>query len=85
MSTKKTLLIGITVIGLAVGANQALEPKTLEELNQQRQQQNVEDLSDAQERSDDNKRDAADDYMNAENRRLTPAEERPQPRLRWRP
>lgn len=59
MSVKKALLIGTTVVGLAIGANQILEPRSPDEIIQQRQQQSVEDLSDSQERSDGSKRDGA--------------------------
>ncbi len=86
MSTKRTLLIGATVITLAVGANQALQPTTPDEIRRQQQEQGVQDLSDAKERRDDQMRDDAHDHVEAENqRRNTAAETKPKIKLRWLP
>lgn len=86
MSTKTTLLIGVTVITLAVGANQALQPTTLEEIRRQQQEQGIQDLSDANERRDDQIRDDARDHAEAENQRQNTAPEtRPKIKLRWLP
>lgn len=86
MSTKSTLLIGLTVIALAIGANQALEPTTPDDIRRQQQEQGIQDLSDAKERKDDQMRDDATSHVNAENsRRNSPSETRSKIKLRWLP
>jgi hypothetical protein len=78
MSSRQNLAIGLTVLGLAIGANQALEPRTPDDLRRQQQEQRVEDLGDAVERQNDKHRDDAADHVDAENRRrTTPGEHRP--------
>jgi len=89
MGFKETLLIGATVIGLAVGANQMLAPGTPDEVRQNRQQQLVEDLSDADENSKERMRESGKDHLDAENdQKLRPGEHRPpeprRPKIRIR-
>lgn len=86
MSTKTTLMIGMAVVALAIGANQALAPKTPDEIRRQQQEQSIQDLSDSKDRSNDDMRDQGNDHQNAENRRRnTPGEVKPKIRLRWLP
>ncbi|WP_432246234.1 hypothetical protein ACRB8A_20180 (plasmid) [Arthrobacter sp. G.S.26] len=88
MSVKRTLVIGTTVVVLAVGANAMLEPRTAAERREQHQQQQTGDLSDSVDNSNERKRDEANDAVDAENtRKLDPAEprhpEKLKLRLRW--
>lgn len=89
MTVKETALIGATVIGLAIGANQMLSPSTPQEQRQNHQQQLVEDLSDADETSKQRMRESGTDHSDAENdQKLRPGERRPPepyvPRIRIR-
>ena len=88
MSMKTTAVTAAGVLMLVVGVNQALAPRTPQQLNDQRQQQQWQDLSDADATSKDGMRERAQDGMRTENqRRLTPVEPRPRnpvPRLRIR-
>lgn len=87
MSWKETAAIGFTVVGLAVGANEMLMPNSPEQTDQQRRQQQVEDLSDSQEKQNDKWRDDLGDGIDAEEqRKLQPGEHRPgqPPRIRIR-
>ena len=87
MAVKETLAIGFAVVGLAVGANEALSPSTPQDSRQQHQQQQVGDLADSQDRDRDRWRDQSRDHIDTENRqKLTPAEHRPPegPRIRLR-
>lgn len=89
MSLKETALIGATVIGLAIGANQLLSPSTPEEIRQNHQQQMTEDLADADENSRERMRDSGNDHLNAENdQKLSHQEHRPpephRPKIRIR-
>lgn len=89
MSLKETALIGATVIGLAVGANQILAPDTPEEVRRNHQQQMVDDLGDADDNSKQRMRDDGNDHLDAENdQKLRPGEHRPpeptRPKLRIR-
>jgi hypothetical protein len=88
MSVKRTVVIGTTVIVLAVGANAALEPRTTDEQREQHRQQQMGDLSDAADNSNARKRDEANDAVDAEGaRKLDSTEprlpEKPRLRLRW--
>lgn len=88
MSVKRTLVLGTTVIVLAVGANGMLEPRTAAQQREQHQQQQRGDLSDSVDNSNARKRDEAHDTVDAENaRNLDPTEprtpEKPRLRLRW--
>ena len=87
MHTRHAIAAGIAVIGLAVGANQMLEPRTPAEIRNEQQTRQIENLSDSQERSDDNKRENGNDHLNAEiKERNQPVEPRPglKPKLRFR-
>lgn len=89
MGLKDTALIGASVVLLAVGANQALQPSTPGGDHQPPGQDRVGDLSDADERSKGRMRDEASDHVDAEERRRTaPRETRPpeprRPRVRLR-
>lgn len=78
MTWKNTALIGGTVVVIAVGVNQLLEPKTLQEMDRQRQQQQVDQASDADEQSKERMRAASEDGLRSEQgRRLVPGEHRP--------
>jgi hypothetical protein len=84
VSLKHTLVIGTTVIVMAVGANAMLEPRTPAEQRQQVQDQQTGDLSDSADNSNERKRDESNDALNTENaRKLDPGERRPpaKPRL----
>lgn len=87
MRTRYAIATGLTVIGLAVSANQVLEPRTMQEINQEYQDRQLDNAGDAQERSNETKRDDGTDHLNAENKqKVTPVEPRPgeKPRLRIR-
>lgn len=66
MSLKNKVVIGLSAGALALGVLQALEPKTLEQTQKDRQQQQLEDLADADEQSKDRIRDKGNDALNAE-------------------
>jgi hypothetical protein len=90
MSVKTTLVVGASVIVLAAGATQALEPRTVRELQEQRSQQQVRDASNSLEKINETTRARAD--ADAEANRLdkfNPSESRrgrlPKIRLRWLP
>jgi hypothetical protein len=91
MDFKTGAVIFCATLGLAVGVNQALQVKTPEDLQKYRQEQQVEQGSDAQEQENDRRRDQLRYGIDAENReRLVPGELRPKdepkiPRLRLRP
>lgn len=85
MSIKQNLAIGATVIGLALGANAMLEPRTPSEQQRQIQEQRIDDLSDSVENSNDRKRDEGNDGVHSENaRKLDPGEHRPPEKTRIR-
>lgn len=88
MSWKTTAVIGASVIVMAVGVTQALEPRTLKEIEKQRVQQQLDNLSDADEQNKERIRRQGQDGLNSENqRKLIPGEERPPtkaPRPRFR-
>lgn len=87
MRTRFAIATGLTVIGLAVGANQVLEPRTTQEINQEYHDRQLDNASDAQERSNETKRDEGADHLEAENKqKISPGELRPgeKPRLRIR-
>ncbi|MBK8755798.1 MAG: hypothetical protein IPM08_01410 [Actinomycetales bacterium] len=78
MSVKNTLAIGLTVVGLAVGAAQALEPKTAAEQQRQQQEQRISDAADADGKSKDTMRDQGNSAAEANQRdKLNPTEPRP--------
>ena len=84
------MAIGATVLGMAVGANELLSVKTPDDYRQYRQQQIVEQGSDAVEKENDRKRDQVRDGIDAENtRKVTLREMRPAepkvPKIRIRP
>ncbi|WP_347351352.1 hypothetical protein [Intrasporangium sp.] len=94
MSTKTTLATAAAIIALAVSVTQALEPHTASEIDQQRRDQQVQDLSDSQDRVNDTLRNKANADADA-NRidKLNPGEHRPPEahlpdpvklKLRWR-
>jgi len=90
MSWKSNALIVITVAGLAIGGLSALEPRTQAEIEQDRQQDQLGQLSDAQEIENDRRRKAGEDLLDAnELDKLIPGEHRPPegdlPRFRIRP
>lgn len=87
MSVKESLLIGATVLGLAVGAHQMLAPRTPAELDRQVREQRVQDLADVDERRKERLREELPENLDAERERSrTPGEHRPPelPRLRVR-
>lgn len=89
MSVKETAVVGAAVIVLAVGANQMLAPDSPEDVRQNQQQQQVENLSDADENSKGRMRDEGNDHGNAENDEdLKPGEHKPpepyRPKIRIR-
>lgn len=89
MPVKETAAIGLTVIGLAIGANQMLEPTSPREVREQHQQQQVQDLGDANEKQNDKLRDDLNNSIDAENRqKAQPGEyrpdERPKPKIKLR-
>ena len=88
-SLKEGVVIGATVVGLAVGANQLLSPRTPEEVRRDQQQQQVADLSDADENNKQRMRDEGSAHADAENgQRLRSGEHRPpehyRPKIRIR-
>lgn len=87
MGVKEGAVVGLTVIGLLVGANQMLQPKTVQDQGRQIQDQRWDDLSDSQENERDRRRERLPDDLDAERRdRMVPGEHRPPelPRLRLR-
>lgn len=90
MNWRENLAIGAAVLGLAVGANEMLSVKTPDDYQKYRQQEIVEQGSDATEMDNDRKRDQMRDGLGTENsRKNTPGEVRPAdpklPKLRIRP
>ena len=78
MGMKENAVVGLTVIGLLVGVNQALEPKTVPEQERVNQEQRWQDLSDSQENEQERRRDQLPDDLDAERRdRMIPGEHRP--------
>lgn len=89
MGLRDTALVGASVVMLAVGANQMLQPPGTGDDHQPPRQGQLEDLSDADERSKGRTRDDANDHVDAEGRRrIAPGETRPpeprRPRVRLR-
>lgn len=89
MGIRDTALVGASVVVLAVGANQMLQPSNPRDDLQPPRQGQLEDLSDTDERSKGRMRDEADDLVDAEERRrIAPGETRPpeprRPRVRLR-
>lgn len=90
MSWKENTVIGAAVLGMTVGANELLSVKTPDDYQKYRQQQIVEQGSDAVEMENDRMRDQLRDGIDAENsRKLVPGEMRPPeskvPTLKIRP
>ena len=90
MGWKSGVVTSMTVLGLVIGVNEMLAPKTPEQLDQYRRQQLVEQGSDAVENNRERLRDQLPHDIDAENdRRLVPGEHRPAernpPRIRIRP
>ena len=90
MAWRTNVVIGATVLGMAVGANEMLSVKTPDDYEKYRQQQIVEQGADATEMENDRKRDQLRDGIDAENnRKHIPGEVRPAepklPKLRVRP
>lgn len=84
MTWKTNTVIVLTVVGLGLGAAAYLDrPSSTAELEQQRRDQQVSDLSDSQERELGRYEDEAEDLRNAEQaRKSIPGEHRPAlPRL----
>ena len=78
MGMKENAVVGLTVIGLLVGVNQALEPRTVHEQERVNQEQRWQDLSDSQENEQERRREQLPDDLDAERRdRLIPGEHRP--------
>lgn len=76
MGVKETAAIGLTVIALATGVTQALDPAT--DPAEQRRQQQVQDLADSDQRSRDQMRDRGNDHVTAEeDRKRIPGPHRP--------
>lgn len=88
MGLRDAALVGTSVVVLAVGANQLLQPSSPGGDHQPPRQGQLEDLSDADERSKARMRDEANDHVDAEERRrMAPGETRPdsrRPRVRLR-
>lgn len=90
MSWKNTALIGASTIVLVVGVNQALQPRTPAEFDKQRNQQQVEELSDADEQSKERIRRSGEEGLKSENQRKlvptvpSPPVKPPRPRIRLR-
>lgn len=88
MSIKTTVVIGVTVIGIAVGATQLLTAPP-QEVHQQQRDQQVQDLSDADERSKATQKENGDAAAEAERRqKLKPivptVNPKPKPKIRIR-
>lgn len=66
MSAKSTVLIAATTLVLGLSAVDTLTPRTVEEIDRARQQQQLADLSDAHDREVDRQRSAGNDHLNAE-------------------
>lgn len=79
MTWKSNTVIVLTVVGLGLGAAAYLDrPSSTAELERQRQEQQVSDLSDSHERELGRYDDESEDLRNAEQaRKLTPGEHRP--------
>lgn len=78
MGMKENVVVGLTVIGLLVGVNQALEPKTVPEQERFNREQRWQDLADSQENEQERRRDQLPDSLDAERRdRMIPGEHRP--------
>lgn len=85
MGAKQSLVVGLTVIGLLVGANQALEPKTMRDHERQQQEQRWQELSDSQENEQERRRQRLGEDQDADRLdRMRPAERRPHPLPRLR-
>lgn len=89
MGLRHTALVGASVVVLVVGANQLLQPSSPGGDHEPPRQGQLEDLSDADERSKGRMRDEANDLVDSENRRrIAPGETRPlgprRPRVRLR-
>jgi hypothetical protein len=70
-----------TVVGLATGVMAYTEPKTFEELDRHRMQEQTEQLSDAQQKNVERIREEGDRAAEADRfERLRPVEPRPAPR-----
>jgi hypothetical protein len=90
MGWKSSVVTGATILGLLVGANELLMPKTPQQLDQYRREQLVEQASDAVEKENERRRDELPGEIDAEKDRiLRPGEYGPaepkRPRLRLRP
>lgn len=90
MGIRDSALVAASVVVLAVGANELLQPASPGDDRQTPRQGQLDDLSDADENSKGRMRDEVNDLVDAEERRrITPGETRrpePQrPRVRLRP
>lgn len=78
MSVKNGAVVVLGVAALGIGALTALQPKTPQELEQSRLEQQVQDLGDAQEKVQDDRRAEGDALDQAQQReRSVPGEHRP--------
>ena len=88
MNTKTALLIAATTATLGIGAVNHYTPHTVDDINRNRQQQQIEDLSDAHDTETERQRTAGTNGLDSENaRRNTPSEHRPpepRPKPRFR-
>jgi hypothetical protein len=84
MSVKKAAAVVLGVAALGIGAMTALEPKTPQEQEQSRIEQQVQDLSDSQEKVEERRRAEGESLGEAlQQERNIPGEHRPpeEPRL----
>jgi hypothetical protein len=91
MSWKTKLVVPLGVAGLVIGGFNALEPKSLHEIDQDKTQEQVSQLSDSQEQQGDRFRRSGDELADADHLdRLRPVEPQPaephltRPHLRFR-
>lgn len=89
MSAKKNLVVTLGTAGLVAGSLWILEPQlqkdkpALDQVQQETTERNVENLSDANDKTKDRYRDEGNDLVNAENaRKNAPGEIRPDVKLR---
>lgn len=89
MSVRTKLAIGFGVLALTVGGLQALEPKSSQQVEEERRQQLVEQAADAEERANEQRRRDGEDAAESDRLdKLRPGEHRPPepeiPRIRIR-
>lgn len=87
MRRRDAIAVGFGTLALTVGTLQALQPKTVAELEQQRRDGLLEQLSDADEGSRQRMREQGQDLLEADSAdRNRPGEHRrPEPHVRIRP